>query len=220
MEKIIINYIGNSCNFSAIYAEKLEKLLDIQIRNIPEVIDLFKILGNTDYHSNITMIDIERVFNLENTTVFSIIDTLSTIINCTCDCMNKTKLVAAVSNKTDILLIKQIIGTSISGIYPSGDDFTIEEKALAIKDIIDGKMHIPRKIKQRINNCKKEKSNNVNLTPRQEQIVTLIQDRGASNKIIAKMLNITESTVKLHITHIFKKYGVKNRTQLAVFLKR
>jgi DNA-binding NarL/FixJ family response regulator len=59
----------------------------------------------------------------------------------------------------------------------------------------------------------------IKLTPRESQILTLIQDRGVSNKIIAKMLHITESTVKLHITHIFKKYGVKNRTQLALFSK-
>lgn len=57
------------------------------------------------------------------------------------------------------------------------------------------------------------------LTPRELQITVLIRDRGVSNKIIADMLHITISTVKLHITHIFKKYGVRNRTQLAIFTK-
>lgn len=217
--KIIINYIGDS-TFCLKCASNLEELLNVEIRNIPEVIDLFKIIGNIDYHSDIIMIDIERIFKLENATVFSIVDTLSTIINCTCSSNNKTKLVASVSKRTDILLIKQILGTSIDGIYPAGDDFTTEEKSLAITDIINGNFHIPKQIKLKINNCKKHKEINLQLTPRQEQIVTLIKDRGASNKIIAKTLNITESTVKLHVTHIFKKYGVRNRTQLAVFLKK
>jgi DNA-binding NarL/FixJ family response regulator len=45
----------------------------------------------------------------------------------------------------------------------------------------------------------------------------MVVDRGLSNKNIARTLTISESTVKLHMGHIFKKYGVKSRTQLAVF---
>jgi len=56
----------------------------------------------------------------------------------------------------------------------------------------------------------------MNLTPRQAEILLWVQ-RGLSNKQIAKRLNLVESTVKLHMTGILKKYGVKNRTQLAVF---
>ena len=51
------------------------------------------------------------------------------------------------------------------------------------------------------------------------QILNLIKERGASNKVIAKTLNITESTVKLHVGIVLKKFGVKNRTQLALFSK-
>jgi len=57
------------------------------------------------------------------------------------------------------------------------------------------------------------------LTPRQRQVFDLLSTRGASNKTIAKMLNISESTVKLHLGVIFKKYGVRNRTQLAIFAR-
>jgi DNA-binding NarL/FixJ family response regulator len=39
---------------------------------------------------------------------------------------------------------------------------------------------------------------------------------GASNKEIARELNIQEVTVKLHATRIFNKLGVKNRSQAAV----
>jgi two-component system nitrate/nitrite response regulator NarL len=47
----------------------------------------------------------------------------------------------------------------------------------------------------------------------------MVTNRGASNKMIAKTLNISESTVKLHIGTILKKFGVRNRTQLAIFGK-
>lgn len=218
MKKVIINYIGCS-TCSPFYATQLENILDIQIRNIPDIIDLFQLIGDKDYSCDIIMIDIEKIFELKGTDAFSLIDTLSTIINCTTNCKIKPKLVASVDIYTNVLLIKQIMGTSISGIYPSGDEFTIDEKVLSITDIINGVFHVPKKIKYKISSCKKTQQKTIGLTPRQEQIISLIQDRGASNKVIAKTLNITESTVKLHVTHILKKYGVKNRTQLAVFSK-
>lgn len=56
----------------------------------------------------------------------------------------------------------------------------------------------------------------MNLTPKQAEVLLWVQ-RGLTNKQIAKRLNMVESTVKLHMTAILEKYGVKNRTQLAVF---
>jgi DNA-binding NarL/FixJ family response regulator len=61
--------------------------------------------------------------------------------------------------------------------------------------------------------------NTIKLTSRQNQILDMVTNRGASNKMIAKTLNISESTVKLHIGTILKKFGVRNRTQLAIFGK-
>ena len=46
--------------------------------------------------------------------------------------------------------------------------------------------------------------------------MTLVAKRGLSNKKIAQVLNISESTVKVHISAILKAYGVRNRTQLAL----
>ena len=54
----------------------------------------------------------------------------------------------------------------------------------------------------------------IQLTFRQEQIANLIRDRGLTNKQIAKMLGLSESTVKLHIGIVLKKYGIRNRVQL------
>lgn len=54
------------------------------------------------------------------------------------------------------------------------------------------------------------------LTPRQQQVLRLVCHRGLSNKAIAGILKISESTVKIHISSILKEYGVKNRTQLVL----
>ena len=54
------------------------------------------------------------------------------------------------------------------------------------------------------------------LTPRQSQVLKLVCHRGLSNKAIGNILKISESTVKIHISAILKRYGVRNRTQLVL----
>jgi len=40
--------------------------------------------------------------------------------------------------------------------------------------------------------------------------------RGLQNKVIAFELNISENTVRAHISNIMRKYNLHNRTQIAV----
>lgn len=56
---------------------------------------------------------------------------------------------------------------------------------------------------------------NKNLTNREIEVLIKIIE-GKSNKEIAEELVITHHTVKSHITEIFRKLGVRNRTQAAV----
>lgn len=57
----------------------------------------------------------------------------------------------------------------------------------------------------------------VHTTPREKHILELLIQRGLSNKQIARHLHITESTVKLHMGSLLKKFGARNRTQLVIF---
>jgi DNA-binding NarL/FixJ family response regulator len=52
------------------------------------------------------------------------------------------------------------------------------------------------------------------LTPRQQVVALLVAD-GLSNKEIAQELEVNEGTVKAHLSAIFKRAGVRNRTSLA-----
>ena len=54
------------------------------------------------------------------------------------------------------------------------------------------------------------------LTRRELEVLKMIAS-GAFNKEIASTLNISERTVKNHVSNIFKKIGVSDRTQAAVF---
>jgi DNA-binding NarL/FixJ family response regulator len=54
------------------------------------------------------------------------------------------------------------------------------------------------------------------LTKREIEVLKMIA-AGSFNKEIASTLNISERTVKNHVSNIFKKIGVSDRTQAAVF---
>jgi len=54
------------------------------------------------------------------------------------------------------------------------------------------------------------------LSAREREILALIA-RGASNKLIARELDIAETTVKIHVQHILRKLGLSSRVQAAVY---
>jgi len=54
------------------------------------------------------------------------------------------------------------------------------------------------------------------LTPRELEILALIA-RGYSNKLIARDLDLTVGTVKVHVKHILKKLAIKTRVEAAVW---
>ncbi len=51
------------------------------------------------------------------------------------------------------------------------------------------------------------------LTAKEREIVGMVRE-GASNKLIARQLDISLSTVKTHLRNIFAKTEVVNRTEL------
>ena len=54
------------------------------------------------------------------------------------------------------------------------------------------------------------------LSPREEEVLREIA-RGASNKEIARTLDIAETTVKIHVQHILRKLNLSSRVQAAVY---
>jgi two-component system nitrate/nitrite response regulator NarL len=57
------------------------------------------------------------------------------------------------------------------------------------------------------------------LSPREQEVLRQIA-RGASNKEIARTLDIAETTVKIHVQHILRKLGLASRVQAAVFASK
>jgi two-component system nitrate/nitrite response regulator NarL len=54
------------------------------------------------------------------------------------------------------------------------------------------------------------------LSPREREILAFLA-KGASNKEIARRLDLAESTVKIHVQHILRKLNLSSRVQAAVY---
>jgi two-component system NarL family response regulator len=81
----------------------------------------------------------------------------------------------------------------------------------AVRDVLAGHRVVPPGVAQSL----AERAYQSDLSPREYEVLQLIVD-GLSNKLIADRLTLTEATVKTHLTHIFEKLGVEDRTQAAM----
>ncbi len=57
------------------------------------------------------------------------------------------------------------------------------------------------------------------LTPQQYKVLSMLSD-GLLNKQIAYELDVSEATIKAHMTAIFRKLDVKNRTQAVILAQQ
>ena len=64
-----------------------------------------------------------------------------------------------------------------------------------------------------------EDDENVGLTRREREILTLVAE-GHSNRELARMLWVTEQTVKFHLSNIYRKLDVANRTEASRWAHR
>jgi len=98
-----------------------------------------------------------------------------------------------------------------------------EELKKAIQSVMEGDSYIQPSLipslNSRLVNRDIDKEKIAALTKREMEILTQIAG-GMFNKEIAMNLNISERTVKNHISNIFKKIDVFDRTQAAVFAIR
>ena len=219
--------------------KKLKETYGISITTLYSIQELFPLFSNPKYFADIIAIDIDYFYSCPGTNPFELVQTLDTLIKCTVyrpepdtestsikPLKRNTKIIVLADENQDPDLVKEVYACpAISGLTLRCLDDTDERRAEVAKSLYalkDGSRVVSKKLshllkKSSIKPPKTKKE--IELTPRQNQIYKIVSERGVSNKVIAKMLNLSESTIKLHISQIFKKFGVKNRTQLAVYAK-
>lgn len=128
-------------------------------------------------------------------------------------------LMLTVHNEIEYLIRAVDIGADG---YILKDSGTAELKQ-AITTILNGESYIQPSLLPALNsrliNRDVDKEKLESLTKRELEILTQVAG-GMFNKEIAINLNISERTVKNHISNIFKKIDVSDRTQAAVFAIR
>lgn len=128
-------------------------------------------------------------------------------------------LILTVHNEVEYLLKAVDIG--IDGYLLK--DSSYDELKEAIDVIISGNTYIQPSLLPALNESMEDyaldKERIECLTKRELDVLRLISE-GCSNKKISDELTISERTVKNHISHIFRKIDVEDRTQAAVFAIR
>ena len=126
--------------------------------------------------------------------------------------------VAVVSASDSVEVVSKVMSLGAKGfISKATATLTIAE---ALKQIMDGNSWLPQGMQIRLDD--NISIRNIaklvrELTPKQFEVLKQLQN-GLLNKQIAFDLNITEATVKAHITAIFRKLKVNTRTQAVLLL--
>ena len=87
----------------------------------------------------------------------------------------------------------------------------IEDVLQAIKEVASGNTYFPAKIASKI----ESRSSHQNLTPRELEVLQGLAN-GFSNKGIMEQLDLSEGTVKLHLSNLRRKLDASDRTQALI----
>ena len=98
-------------------------------------------------------------------------------------------------------------------------DTEADDLIKAIKAAASGQVQLSTKAAERLMREVRVPDNPEKLTDRETEILRLLAE-GKSNKEIAAILYIGETTVKTHVSNILMKLGVPSRTQAALYAVR
>ncbi len=102
----------------------------------------------------------------------------------------------------------QAIASGIRGVLRKS--LSLEAHRQCLHRVYSGELWVEKSLTDSFRVCHR-----VSLTPRESQLVTLLS-RGLKNKAIAGELGITEGTVKVYLSHLFRKSGVNDRFDMAL----
>lgn len=142
--------------------------------------------------------------------------------------------VAMLSGEYDSALIQEALHTGASGFITKNASFDVLYHAINL--ILSGGIYIPPELLENPANNQSEEEDSgskripdqsvapetvdygYRITDRQKDVLSQM-GKGLSNKEIARALDMSPSTVKVHVAAILREFDVKNRTQ-AVTLAR
>lgn len=128
--------------------------------------------------------------------------------------------VVVISAHEDNTTISRAIHYGSSGFIPKSS--SMETLATALEAVLFGDVWLPEGVElQEVSDDGTDQmaSKLSDLTPQQYKVLQMFAE-GLLNKQIAYDLGVSEATIKAHATAIFRKLGVRNRTQAVIALQQ
>lgn len=130
--------------------------------------------------------------------------------------------VAMISAHDDPLTIRRALDFGAAGFIAKRSDMAELRRALAA--VLACEEYVPPDLREAVDGALAPSGDEglasrlASLTPQQFRVLALVAE-GRLNKQIADVLGIQERTVKAHVSAIFEKLEVRNRTQAGVLLR-
>ncbi len=129
--------------------------------------------------------------------------------------------VVVVSGSEEASVMKRALDYGASGFIPKSSPLDVI--AEAITTVLEGEEWLPEEIAEGVVDVTAEDqkfaADLASLTPQQFRVLTMLTE-GLLNKQIAYELNVSEATIKAHVTAILRKLSVHSRTQAVIAAQR
>jgi DNA-binding NarL/FixJ family response regulator len=130
--------------------------------------------------------------------------------------------VVVVSANDDPRVIRRALDHGAAGYLPKSTG--LDDLRHAIRSVLALEQWLPAKLRAAVDGAPSTPGDSAlaarlaSLSPQQFRVLALVAE-GLLNKQIADRLDIQERTVKSHLSAIFERLGVRNRTQASVVLR-
>lgn len=125
--------------------------------------------------------------------------------------------VLVLSNGSDFSLpyseLQEVVSRGLAGIVSNKSDSGMLKKA--IRTVHSGELWIDRKTINKSLYRPEAETTDRHLTKKETEVLRYLC-AGYTNREVSEKLSISEPTVKSHVNHLFKKFGVTNRVKLAI----
>lgn len=125
--------------------------------------------------------------------------------------------IVVISASEESSVVSQVKSHGAFGFIPKSSD--MRELNSALNQVLNGDPFFPEGLIENNDFCHDLSYKIATLTPQQYKVLGMLSD-GLLNKQIAYELNVSEATIKAHMTAIFRKLDVKNRTQAVILLQQ
>ena len=130
--------------------------------------------------------------------------------------------VIVVSANDDPRVVRRALDHGAAGYLPKSSG--LDELRDAIRAVMACEQWLPASLQAAVNSAQSSPHDSelaarlASLSPQQFRVLVLVAE-GLLNKQIADRLDVQERTVKAHLSAIFERLGVRNRTQASVVLR-